>query len=138
MNCYHGTDKPTAQSLVAGAIDVTKGGGELGMGFYAGEYLWVAKSWAANRFKHDAAVVRLEVPDGDYLGLEPLLLSRTDALKHRNEIKAASTTRTHTFNVNVVWSPIVGTTRVDADQHKFESQTAQNLLNSTKVPRGTV
>ena len=138
MDCYHGTNKPTAQSLVDGEIDVTKGGGELGIGFYAGEYLWVAKSWAANRFKHDAAVVKLEVPDSDYFGLEPLLLSRTDALKQRNAIKSASTTRTHKFNVNVVWSPIVGSTRVDADQHKFESLTAQNLLNSAKVPRGTV
>lgn len=102
MDCYHGTNRPTAQSLVDGEIDVTKGGGELGIGFYAGEYLWVAKSWAANRFKHDAAVVKLEVPDSDYFGLEPLLLSRTDALKQRNAIKSASTTRTHKFNVNVV------------------------------------
>src|SRR5258706_10910352 len=99
------------------------------MGFYTGELVWVSKSWAANRHKKDGAVVVFDVPETDYFKLEPLLLSRTDALGHRNTIKASSATRTHTFGVNVVWSPIVGTTRVDADQHKFESKDAQRLLN---------
>ena len=138
MNCYHGTKKTVAISIVAGAIDVSKGGGELGMGFYTGEYLWVAKAWARNRHKHDAAVVELSVPEDEYFKLEPLLLSRTDALSERNRIKAAATTRTHTFNANVVWSPIVGTTRVDADQHKFESKASEALLNSATIPRKTV
>ena len=138
MDCYHGTKLSVANAIVAGAIDVTKGGGELGMGFYTGEYLWVAKAWARNRHKHDAAVVELNVPEDEYFNLEPLLLSRTDALSERNKIKATATTRTHTFKVNVVWSPIVGTTRVDADQHKFESAASAALLNGAKVPRRTV
>jgi len=138
MDCYHGTTKTVATSILAGAIDVSQGGGELGMGFYTCEYLWVAKAWARNRNKQEAAVVVLSVPDDEYYKLEPLLLSRTEALSERNKIKAAVTTRTHLFNANVVWSPIVGTTRVDADQHKFESKTSQALLNSTKIPRKTV
>ena len=48
MNYYHGTKKTVATSIVAGAINVSMGGGELGMGFHIGEYLWVAKAWAKN------------------------------------------------------------------------------------------
>lgn len=138
MHLYHGTKKSDAALIVDGSIDITKGGGELGMGFYTGEYLWVAKSWARNVHKADAAVVELSVPDDDYFKLEPLLLSRTDALAERNKIKAASATRTYTFGSNVVWSPIVGTTRVDADQHKFESKASEALLNDSKTPRKPV
>lgn len=133
MEVFHGSDNVAAQAIAAGRVDVSKGGGELGMGFYTGDYLWVAKSWAKNRFDDTAAVVSLEIHDDDYFALQPMLLSRTEALAERNRIKSAGTTRTHTFSVNVVWSPIVGTTRVDADQHKFESDTSQNLLNSSAV-----
>jgi hypothetical protein len=138
IDCYHGTTVATANDLVAGKIDVTVGGGELGMGFYTGEYLWVAKSWAANRHELNGAVVHVEVEDEDFFGLEPLLLSRLDALGHRNEIRVANATRTHTFNGSVVWSPIVGTTRVDADQYKFENTKAEYLLNGPKVNRKIV
>jgi hypothetical protein len=138
MDYFHGTDAATAAKLKSGNVDVSKGGGELGMGFYTGEWLWVAKTWAANRHKKDGAVVAFALADDEYLNLEPLLLSRTDALNERKNIKASNSTRTHTFNVNVVWSPIVGTTRVDADQHKFESKIAEKLLNGTKVKRKIV
>jgi len=135
MECFHGTKSATAKSLIAGNVDVSQGGGELGQGFYTGDYLWVAKAWAANRYKKDAAVVKFEIPDTEYFALKPLLLCRTDALKHRNDIKAASATRTYRFKVHVVWSPIVGTTRVDADQHKFEDKKSESLLNGSLVPR---
>lgn len=108
------------------------------MGFYTGEYLWEAKSWAANRYGRNGAVLHVKVNDKDFFDLEPLLLSRHDALKQRNEIRAAKKTRNHIFNENVVWSPIVGTTRVDADQYKFESATAERLLNSPNVNRKKV
>lgn len=138
MNLYHGTKIPDATSIVAGAIDITKGGGELGMGFYTGEYLWVAKTWARNMHKGNAAVVELNVPDDDYFKLDPLLLSRVEALAERKKIKTNSATRTHTFGSNVVWSPIVGTTRIDADQHKFESLVSELLLNNSATPRKIV
>lgn len=138
MDCYHGTHKSAAQALLNGAVDVNKGGGELGKGFYGGELLWVAKTWAANRNGLNSAVVRWAISDDDYFGLEPHVLTRTEALAHRSSIKASGATRTHQFNRNVVWSPIVGSTRVDADQHKFEGQVSQDLLNGAKVSRGLV
>lgn len=138
MDYFHGTSKTIAASLQSGNVDVSKGGGELGMGFYTGELLWVAKAWAANRHKKDGAVVSFDFAEDDYFKLEPLLLSRTDALAVRNAIKKKGSTRTHTFGANVVWSPIVGTTRVDADQHKFESKKAEVLLNGPTVSRKLV
>lgn len=138
IDCYHGTSDTTANDLVAGKIDIKVGGGELGMGFYTGDFLWVAKSWAANRHGLNGAVLHVEVNYKDFFDLEPLLLSRLDALKQRDEIRKTRTTRTHTFNGNVVWSPIVGTTRIDADQYKFESIKAERLLNGPDVTRNKV
>lgn len=138
INCYHGTIDSTAQHLANGAIDVTKGGGELGMGFYTGEYLWIAKSWAANRHGVNGAVVMIEVQDTDFFGLAPLLLTRTDALAHRNKIKRNAATRVYVFNENVVWSPIVGTTRIDAEQYKFESLISEALINGAEVVRKVI
>lgn len=135
INCYHGTLLTTAEDLVDGKIDVSLGGGELGMGFYTGEHLWVAKAWAANRHGTQGAVVHIEVEDEEFFGLEPILLSRIDALKHRDEIRKKKSTRTHTFKGNLVWSPIVGTTRIDADQYKFENSKAQKILNGLSVRR---
>lgn len=135
LNYYHGTLNTTALLLAEGHIDITRGGGELGMGFYAGDYLWVAKAWAANRHGNDGAVLNIALQDCKFFSLEPLLLSRIDALGHRNAIKSRNATRTFTFGQNVVWSPIVGTTRVDADQYKFESAHSENLLNGEDVLR---
>jgi hypothetical protein len=135
---YHGTSKKAAQDLIIGKIDLTKGGGELGCGFYTGDFLWVAKSWAANRFGSNGEVVSLQVSDMNFFNLKPLLLTRIDALEHSRQIKLRGTTRTHKFNENVVWSPIIGTTRIDAEQYKFESRSSQLLLNSKDVLRKVI
>jgi len=138
INCYHGTIDSTANKLVSGTINVKKGGGELGMGFYTGEYLWVAKSWAANRHGTNGAVLEIKVHENYFFDLEPLLLSRTDALKHRKFIKLNGGTRSYVFNENFVWSPIVGTTRIDAEQYKFESKKSEVLLNGVNVTRKVI
>jgi hypothetical protein len=98
----------------------------------------VAKSWAANRLGNVGAVVSMQMADDSFFNLEPLLLTRIDALRHSKQIKSEGTTRTHKFNENIVWSPIIGTTRIDAEQYKFESENAQSLLNSGNVLRKVV
>lgn len=138
IDCYHGTSQQAAAALVNGAIDVSLGGGELGRGFYMGEYLWVAKAWAANRHGSASAVLKVNVEDDAFYRLDPLLLSRIDALQQSNMIKHQGETRSFLFGRNVVWSPIVGSTRVDADQFKFESDDAQLLLNDNETPRSVV
>lgn len=138
MNCYHGTLDTTAKQLALGCITVSRGGGELGAGFYAGDFLWVAKTWAANRHGGQGAVLKLGLDDKSFFDLQPLLLSKTDAILNRNAIRVKAATRTYLFGANVVWSPIVGTTRVDADQYKFETTKAELLINGPTVTRTVV
>jgi hypothetical protein len=135
---YHGTSTQVASDLQLGKIDRTLGGGELGQGFYLGEMLWVAKSWAHNRHLNDAAVLKVDVPDSSFNVLSVELMSRTDALALRKKIKATSTTRTYVHGFDVLWSPIVGTTRVEADQYKYESQDGTDLLNGALCNRSIV
>ena len=74
MYLYHGSDEVTVKSLINGKIDVTKGGGEIGRGFYLGDMLHVAKAWAWN--KHDSKVVlEVEVHQNDIKSLRPLSLT---------------------------------------------------------------
>jgi hypothetical protein len=138
LSKYHGTSTQIAQNLQLGKIDSTLGGGELGQGFYLGDSLWVAKSWAHNRHGNNSAVLKVEIPDPDFNSLSIELLSRTDALTLRKEIKRINATRVYVHGVDVLWSPIVGTTRIDADQYKYESTTATNILNGTSCARSIV
>lgn len=135
---YHGTSKQIASELQLGKIDRTLGGGELGQGFYLGELLWVAKAWAHNCHDKDAAVLKVDVPDSSFNVLSIDLLSRTDALALRKAIKASNATRTYVHGFDVLWSPIVGTTRVEADQYKYESQDGTDLLNGTLCDRSVI
>ncbi len=135
---YHGTSKQVAKDLQQGNIDHTLGGGELGQGFYLGDLLWVAKTWAHNRHGSDSSVLKVDVPDPSFNALAIELLSRTEALTLRKEIKANNATRTYTHGFDVLWSPIVGTTRVEAEQYKYESKNGADLLNGTLCTRSLV
>ncbi|WP_146750270.1 hypothetical protein [Pseudomonas sp. RIT411] len=136
---YHGTSKQIAAEIEVGKIDHSCGGGELGQGFYLGEMLWVAKAWAHNRHgKKNSAVVKIEIPDPEFNRLSIELLSRIDALALRTEIKASNSTRTYKHGYDVLWSPIVGTTRVEADQYKYESRRSVDMLNGVLCNRSVV
>lgn len=135
---YHGTSTKIASDLQLGKVDHKLGGGELGQGFYLGDLLWVAKAWAHNRHGNESSVLKVDVPDPSFNALSIELLSRTDALALSKEIKARNATRTHVHGVDVLWSPIVGTTRVEADQYKYESQGGTDLLNGTSCRRSIV
>ncbi|WP_196599646.1 hypothetical protein [Pectinatus frisingensis] len=134
MLMYHGSDENSIQKLIQGNIDVTIGGGELGQGFYLGNMLYIAKAWAMN--KHNSkAVLQIEVADNELESLDPLLLSYEEACEKRSSIRKESKQRTYIFYANVVWAPIVGTKKIEADQLKWESANSQTLLNSNKVFR---
>lgn len=141
MSCiskYHGTSAEIANELKHGKIDHTLGGGELGQGFYLGDLLWVAKAWAHNRHGVNSAVFKVDIPDPEFNSLSIDLLSRTEALALRKEIKAMNATRTYTSGADVIWSPIVGTTRVDADQYKYQSRNGIDILNGVTCTKDVV
>ena len=130
MNSYHGTDSTTASTISNGGVDVTLGGGELGRGFYTGEHLHEAKAWAFHRYgeKKDN-VVKFEIADATVEGLTFHVFNHGEAGLWRYHIKQADSTRTHTFNVDLVWAPIVGSERAAGDQFKWESKVSETLLN---------
>ena len=53
---YHGTSESVADDLVVGNVQISRGGGELGKGFYLGTQLHVAKAWAKQMHNSQAVV----------------------------------------------------------------------------------
>lgn len=121
-----------------GNINPACGGGELGRGFYVGDQLWVAKAWAFNRHKQNAGVLKIEVPDQQFNALSIEVLTRTEAVSLRQRIKGQMATRTYMHGYDVLWSPIVGTMKIEADQYKYESTPAANVLNGAACTRTVV
>ena len=132
MDSYHGTSTSTATDLASGKVDVTLGGGELGRGFYTGEHLHEAKAWAYHKSgDKQKNVVCFSAPDNEIEKLEFTVLDQGAASLKRYQIKRAGNTRTHLFNVDMVWAPIVGSERASGEQYKWESQKAEVLLKGT-------
>ena len=133
---YHGSSPEIVQDLLNDTISVELGGGELGQGFYTGEQLYQAKAWAKHRFnKTQKNVLELEHSDDDVFLLNIKEMNTNQANLKRSHIKKKGETRTYIFNVDMVWSPIVGTDRISSEQYKWESLTSEYLLNSIKTPK---
>lgn len=141
MESFHGTLQAAAAHLATGAVDVTLGGGELGRGFYSGQYLHQAKAWAAHKsrgMEKQLNVVSFSVTETDLWQLNIVPLDRIAAVANCIKIKRQDSTRTFQFEADLVWAPIVGTGRINGDQYKWESALAQLLLNGAQVVRGLI
>jgi len=131
--CYHGCSKKIISGLIAGNIDVSLGGGELGRGFYTSLELWTAKIWTLTQYQSET-VLKIEMSEQAFTELEPLILTFEQACHYRQLIKQHRATRTYLFHQHVIWSPIVGDQMNGKDdQFKWESKKAERLLNSDKV-----
>ncbi len=75
-------------------------------------------------------VIEFEHNDEDILNLDIEELNHSQANIKRYELKRTNQTRTYLFNVDLVWSPIVGTDRVSGIQYKWESTISETLLNN--------
>lgn len=131
---YHGTSDLFANDLLEGRVDISKGGGELGQGFYLGTALHVAKAWAKQMYGCET-VIEFQVDDDDFWNFDILSLNINEALEHRSTIRARGATRSFKFNKDIVWGPIVGGPKVYSDQHKWESLSGESFLNSSSVLR---
>lgn len=132
MKSYHGTSSKNASSIVSGTIDVKKGGGELGRGFYSGEHLHEAKAWAFHVSEDKTSnVIEITTADDDIDPLDLKLMDTSEAGLRRHYIRNNGKTRTFLFNKDMVWAPIVGSEKVSGDQYKWESNNVETLLNDT-------
>lgn len=131
---YHGTSAASVNSLISGAIDVSQGGGELGVGFYAGTELHIAKAWAWRRHRSQS-VVEFQMTDSDFWSHDVLPLSPLQTRTIYLLINSAAGSRTFTFGRDVVWGPIVGGSVAYCDQFKWESKIGERYINSARVTR---
>lgn len=128
---FHGTSPEMAQNILDTSISVTMGSGELGQGFYTGGRLHEALAWSLQM--HGARknnILELEHITEDFYSLDIKILDYMQAFNTRKHIKSIGETKIYHFNVDVVWSPIVGSERASGDQYKWESDKASILLNS--------
>lgn len=131
---YHGTSEQFAKEIASGKIDVTAGGGELGQGFYLGTELHVAKAWAKQKFGSET-VVEFVMSEDDFWNFDIEALDLLEATTIRLEIKSRGAQKSHIFNKDIVWSPIVGGPKVYCDQDKWESPKGGLHLNGSEIIR---
>lgn len=134
MIAFHGTDMNSARNIVGppSNIDITKGGGELGRGFYLGENVALAASLSKGKFGNNYAVIKFDIDDSAYIRLKTKTLNRRyyvftfwKSLIHK------SFADKHLFNVDVVCAPFA--TIEFSYQYKFESLVAQKTLNNNSI-----
>ena len=137
---FHGTKHADATTMAGpasgnGTIDVSRGGGEFGKGFYTQKKRAHAMAWAINRFSPSdlPCVLKLEVDDGKYLALDVKLLDLKDARKLTQKLRQQKRTKSHTEGKDVVAGPLNLDPR--REQQKFESSDAEDLLNGPDTQR---
>ena len=135
MIVFHGTSAAAAARIVGPplSVDVTRGRGELGRGFYAGDSISLAVSWAKGRFgKSQGKSIQIEVDNSAYAALNVLSIGRRRYVWWLWKYLALkSRTATHLFGYDAVCAPFAA---LDMSlQIKFESAAAQNVLNAHSV-----
>ncbi|MBZ2189140.1 hypothetical protein K8B33_08525 [Alcanivorax sp. JB21] len=137
---YHGSSSAAIDSIHSGKIDWSLGGGELGKGFYTTPDIWVASkaSWNCDD-KEEVSVVELVVKNLDYLKLHQEAFDLHYAQLEREKIKRmqGNGPRDYVYDFfDIIQSPIVGKGKYNRNlQHKWQSDAAEDLLNSDKVQR---
>lgn len=135
MDLFHGTSRASLANILGqnpppNTVDVTLGGGEFGRGFYVGTDPVMAASLARGKFKRDAAVIEFNVDNRELLTLQNYIIRRRDIVYWGwRTFIAAGLRNTHLFNTDLVIGPYA---LFDfSKQYKFESKTAENVINSS-------
>lgn len=135
MITFHGTDTNSANNIVGppSNIDVTKGGGELGRGFYLGENISLAKAIAVGKHgQANAAIIKFDIDDSSYVHLNVRNIHhRQVVFRLWQSLIKAGKEHLHLFNIDVVCAPFA---TIDFSyQYKFESSNAQHTLNNNST-----
>lgn len=137
MILYHGTSKEFLSDLITGKIDVTKGGGEFGQGFYTGNKVHLVSAWAwhkSKRFKQEMAVISYVVNDYAMIDLRITMLTTDQAINIRKRTRNEYRTRNVVFtNSDLVIGPVVGRPFANYLQFVFVGTEGQNFINRQKA-----
>jgi hypothetical protein len=126
---YHGTLHHHAHAIVGppAAVDVTRGGGEFGRGFYVQTSPGNAKRWASGRSPKNAVVIKLKMDKEVYASLNPVVLNHQQARKLSIRLSKHNQCNTYVKACHVIVGPLNNNQRIE--QFKFESAHSQNVLN---------
>lgn len=133
LTYYHGTIQSAAKQIIQNGIDISKGQGELGQGFYVGSSLWRAFSWAwhkSNNCHEKYEVIEFLIDESQLHKLNILYLNRSSTLARYRILKKTKQTRTWTSGHDAIWAPIVGENIKNVYQIKFESSNGRDFIQN--------
>ena len=129
MVVFHGTDQISANKILNEKIDVTKGGGELGRGFYVGENVSLVASRAKGKNQNDFAVIEFNVDNSEYIRLNIKNIGRRELVyKQWQSFFKRNITRTFLSGFDVICAPYA--TFDFSNQFKFESKAGEDVINN--------
>lgn len=127
IKLYHGTCGKAASSILKTEIDFTRGGGELGQGFYMSTSLAYAScmAWHKMKYERDSQFVVLSaaIDVDDIKNWSVKSFSSSTVQKYWREFRRTNKTKIHQFGVDLVVSPIQDGMNMGSWQFKFESPT---------------
>ena len=134
---FHGTRRAFALAMAgtsaAGTIDVTRGGGEFGRGFYAQDSSGNAARRGQAIYGNNSAVLVLTIDDPAYHALNFGRLTLNMAQRLNAQLRGNHTQHTYISAHDVIVGPLVHQPRIE--QQKFQTINAQNLLNGALTQR---
>lgn len=134
---YHGTSRAFALAMAGtppnGTIDVTRGRGEFGRGFYTQDSIGNAARRGYLIYGSNGSLLTLEIDDHHYhaLNIERLTLNR--AQKLNAQLRASGTQDLYMTKDDVIVGPLVNQPKFE--QQKFQTGAAQTLLNGPRTRR---
>ena len=145
---FHGTDPQTAASLIKHKVDVSRGGGEFGQGFYMGTSKRLAKRRAFHKTEGHLGSAKLAM-DSNKSNTFVVSINLTELQKYffnikydkvgskllYEKIKKKRAQSTYKLGQDFIMGSVVGTGRYfDVLQFKFESSNSQDMLNRQPSP----
>lgn len=138
---FHGTRRIHAMAMRGnpgqnGRIDVTKGGGEFGRGFYTQNSLTNAhRRGYLIHGNSNGAVLVLDINDVAYHALRVWRLSLNRAQQLNARLRGAARKSFDTTH-DVIIGPLVSFPHVE--QQKYQTASAQTLLNGPRTQRSVI
>jgi hypothetical protein len=138
IELYHGTSRVHATAMAAlppnpGTIDVTRGRGEFGLGFYTQDSIANALRRGQLLYGNNAAILVVAIDSHAYHALDFKRLTLKKAKQLDAKLTATGTRHTYTTAHDVMVGPLVGQPSIM--QQKFQTANAQALLNGPQTQR---
>ncbi|ESU20213.1 hypothetical protein FEDK69T_30280 [Flavobacterium enshiense DK69] len=131
---YHGTSTNSANSIVGppANINLTLGGGELGVGFYVGQSVSLCAGRAKSKYGTNTCLIEFKISPSNYYSLRILRIHNRDYVRRLwIRLNRTSNRNTYLFNYDIVRAPYA--VIYYSLQEKFESLNAKNILETSRI-----